>query len=761
MLNYTTATMVFLAVFLLNRYAWQEPIMGTALLVFFFGFYGQRLGKRILARHEPIFQTGIGALVLSSAILILGTFIYYLAFLPSELWTLFVLLAPVGVWLLTPGHKTRFHFPNRDLFHARRHRLNRADLILVILSILLLVALFQLIGNVEIFDAVRSTWERIPHAVLWLFFLLLSALGALAMKGHERSFTLPLVMLTLFLAVGIAALVYPLGFGFDSFLHQATESHIAQFGTIDPKPFYYIGQYVVVLFTSEAFTLPLVLVDRFLLPVLAAVLLPLAWYFASASLGSDKRAAMFSTLGVFLLPLSAFIVTTPQGLANLFTILLVLLSLPYLSSRECPSLGSLWLIGLATFAIHPLAGIPALLYLVLMTLRTTNPPNQPNRTQPASRGLRNWRQILRACGSKFRRQFPTATKDPSALLPSTSLRAGGMTRAAIAPRSKATRNTVFFWLVALLGSVSLPTVFILNALFSGLELNFSFVALTPTRLIESLHMDLIFQSGFNTFLDFVYIWSGAALLAFVLITIYILVREKTMPRDLFLPALMAMILFVNYALMKSALDFTFLINYERSNYADRLITLIFFFLTPYVALFLMRVWHAVRARDTISRTFTLMILVGLLTSQLYLTYPRRDNYDTSRGFNTGAADFLAVDYIEEHAPDDYIVLANQQVSAAAVYANGFKRYYGDVFYYPIPTGSALYQFFLQMNERPSREIMQEAMKLAQVNTAYYVVNDYWWQSERLIETAKLEADDWLAIDNGKVHVFRYNYINLR
>jgi len=196
MLNYTTATMVFLAVFLLNRYAWQEPIMGTALLVFFFGFYGQRLGKRILARHEPIFQTGIGALVLSSAILILGTFIYYLAFLPSELWTLFVLLAPVGVWLLTPGHKTRFHFPNRDLFHARRHRLNRADLILVILSILLLVALFQLIGNVEIFDAVRSTWERIPHAVLWLFFLLLSALGALAMKGHERSFTLPLVMLS-------------------------------------------------------------------------------------------------------------------------------------------------------------------------------------------------------------------------------------------------------------------------------------------------------------------------------------------------------------------------------------------------------------------------------------------------------------------------------------------------------------------------------------------------------------------------------------
>ena len=148
-------------------------------------------------------------------------------------------------------------------------------------------------------------------------------------------------------------------------------------------------------------------------------------------------------------------------------------------------------------------------------------------------------------------------------------------------------------------------------------------------------------------------------------------------------------------------------------------------------------------------------------SQIYLAYPRRDNYDTSRGFNTGAADFLAVEYIEKNAPTDYIVLANQQVSAAAVLQYGFKRYYGDVFYYPIPTGGELYQFFLQMNERPSREIVEEAMRLTDVNTAYYVVNDYWWQSERLIETAKLEADDWIALDSGKVHVFRYNYVELR
>ena len=697
-MNYTTLTTVFLAVFLLNRYVFEQPLLGALLLVLFFAGYGRRLGQRLLPHFEPLFQTGAGALVLYGGILILGTFIYYVGFLPSDLWTIFVMLTPVAVWLLTPRHKSWWHF---RMWKTGTHRLDRSDLLLTTLILLLFVGVFSLLNQVEIYDAVRSTWERVPNVVLWLSGLLFVALGALMMKGRERSLTLPLVMAMTFLCVGVAVLVYPIGFGFDSFLHQATEQHIATFGTIDPKPFYYIGQYVSVLFASQAFTLPLLLVDRFLLPVLASLLIPFALLFASSFLATEKRGALFSVLGLFLLPLSSFIVTTPQGLANLLTLLLVLFSLPTLAKKEGLGIISLWIVGLAATAVHPLAGIPALLYLILMTLQT--------KTFGLSRHV----------------------------------------------------SRIFFLLTAILGSIALPTIFVVNALISHLDLSFSFSALAPTRLIESLHIDLIFQSGFNTFLDFTYLLGATLLLLFVIITTYILLREKNLTSTMFLPALMAVILFVNYLVMKSAIDFTFLINYERSNYSDRLLTLIFFFLTPYVLLFFLRVWNVSVKRDVLSRAFVVLLFSGVLLSQLYLTYPRRDNYETSHGFNTGSADLLAVKYINENAPSDYIVLANQQVAAGAVLTYGFKQYYGNLFYYPIPTGGTLYQSFLAMNERPSREVMEQAMTLVNVNTAYYVVNDYWWQAKRLIETAKLEANDWIAIDDGRVYVFRYNYIDLQ
>ena len=61
---------------------------------------------------------------------------------------------------------------------------------------------------------------------------------------------------------------------------------------------------------------------------------------------------------------------------------------------------------------------------------------------------------------------------------------------------------------------------------------------------------------------------------------------------------------------------------------------------------------------------------------MYLSYPRFDHYHNSRGFSVGRADINAVRWINDHAEnDDYIVLANQQVSAAAIREFGFKKYF--------------------------------------------------------------------------------------
>ena len=116
----------------------------------------------------------------------------------------------------------------------------------------------------------------------------------------------------------------------------------------------------------------------------------------------------------------------------------------------------------------------------------------------------------------------------------------------------------------------------------------------------------------------------------------------------------------------------------------------------------------------------------------------------------------------------HVVLGNQSVSAAALREFGFRNYFGNLFYYPIPTGGVLYQFFLQMNETPTHTIALQAMDAANsscqqsacdllpVDTLFFVVNDYWWDAPRIVETAKNTADDWFSIAGPKVHVFRYD-----
>ena len=62
---------------------------------------------------------------------------------------------------------------------------------------------------------------------------------------------LVLSSLHLLLTFSVANIIFPLGFGFDPFIHQATEKHILDFGFILPKKLYYIGQYVLVGFLSK------------------------------------------------------------------------------------------------------------------------------------------------------------------------------------------------------------------------------------------------------------------------------------------------------------------------------------------------------------------------------------------------------------------------------------------------------------------------------------------------------------------------------
>jgi hypothetical protein len=155
----------------------------------------------------------------------------------------------------------------------------------------------------------------------------------------------------------------------------------------------------------------------------------------------------------------------------------------------------------------------------------------------------------------------------------------------------------------------------------------------------------------------------------------------------------------------------------------------------------------------------LIFLALLISASLYLSYPRKDNYFDSHEYAVSQTDIDAVKWIEANKKsDDYIVLANQQVSVAALREFGFKKYYKDnsIFYYPIPTGSGLYQYFLDMvYKKPSSETMAMAMEPAGVKEGYFVLNKYWWASPKIVDEAKLSADFWKSFDGGQVYIFGY------
>lgn len=696
-------SVLFLGLFLVNNAILESQSFGIVLLCFYLGVFGWELGGVIVKSEKTILRWWIGIWMLLSAILILLTFSYYVWQITQTLVLVLVLLTPPLILWSTKKFKSRSIFTHtHDLWHSRRHKIPSVVWITSTALIFIFTLLFLLLVEHPVINSVRSVWERLPGSIFVLFVLATALIFALLWRGKERAVSLAFICLLLFVGISVVAIVFPIGFGFDSFIHKATEIHLAEFGTISPKPFYYIGQYALVLFAHHGFQISIDIADTFLVPVLTALLLPMAWYFAAAHITKKRSISMLTLTGLFLLPLSQFIVTTPQALANLWTLLLILASVPYLLEKEHPRLLVLAIGAGATALIHPIAGIPALLYFMFLT-------TDPSRTNP---------------------RIPKTNKVVRAVL------------------------IVF-------ASIVLPLSFIINSLVSGQSIGLNWGSLNPMGWLSAFNFTVFFENRFSPLLDLVYLYGLNIMLILVAIALFAwLEYRKDLSQRFRAIILMIIALSVNYVIMSTLLEFTFLIDYERGNYAQRLLPLIHFFLVPFLILGLGHMFVNIKSQPIVLRASVLIVLVTLTGSSFYMNYPRRDAYETNRGFNVSQSDIDAVHLIETLADGEpYLALANQSVSAAAIGEIGF-RYYGDLFFYPIPTGGKLYEYFLAMNESPTRELAQEAIDLipqhGDVDVLFFLVNNYWWDAPRIIETAKTTADDWRSLGDGEIYLFRYD-----
>jgi len=551
-----------------------------------------------------------------------------------------------------------------------------------------------------IVESIRSPWLAIsPSNLLALFIPFVIGIG---LFNKSRAVSFAILVLTLFSALSFAAVAYPLGYGFDPFLHRATIQHMADYGTITPKPLYYIGAYMIELFAMKILHLPLFLVDVYLVPLLASILIPAA-VFVGIRAGSETGSIHGSTptariLASFVfLPLSAFIQTTPQALAFVFTAVTIFLTAPLLlrgpkdgSTHGSTPTAIAGMFALGALTAHPMAGLPAVFYVAMIFL-----------------------------AEKKRWMFITAT---------------------------------------IMSTIALPLAFIVQSIKAQLPLG---LALPTLAKISALPIAVFFETHFNAWGDTAYLIIGNFFLITAGLGIYGAWRMRratgamqTSPVRRFIPLIAAGIAFANFLILGLFFDFPFLIAYERADFAGRMLTLTALFLLPYVPDALRRRGGSETLPYATQRTFTTIIIGIVFVSSIYGAYPRYDAYASSAGFNVTKADTEAVQAIEKYAAGrDYVVLANQATSSSGISELGFKKYYpGDIFFYPIPTGGPLYQLFLTMSSAPNITTIEKAREITGAPLVFFVMSNYWWDATRVIEQTKPLADAVWTFENGDVTV---------
>lgn len=223
--------------------------------------------------------------------------------------------------------------------------------------------------------------------------------------------------------------------------------------------------------------------------------------------------------------------------------------------------------------------------------------------------------------------------------------------------------------------------------------------------------------------------------------------------------------FASGVLTFSVIRFETLASFEQYDYAMRLFQIAALFLLPVVALsssiFLKKIFAH---KNPLFAIVCVLALAGAVLSSFYLSYPRNDAFVPSHAYTLSSADIAAVRFIDADADEkQYAVLANQVVASAAIREYGFKKYFTveknggseQVFYYPVPSGSALAPFYYAMLRAPSRATAKQAMSLLNVSRIYFVVRDYEFRFPIIVRDGKATADKWRDIDGGKAFVFIY------
>jgi hypothetical protein len=166
--------------------------------------------------------------------------------------------------------------------------------------------------------------------------------------------------------LAVAVVVYKIGYGFDPFIHQAAMEIIDKAGVVLPKTPYYLGEYGLIISIHKIFGIPIYILNKLLVLLMATVLIPSLISKLFQVITKNIKEDNYSFLGtVIILALSfpLFIISTPQNLSYIFIIAAIISGLIY----KNPTTAIIF--ALTTTAIHPLSGIPAIIWSIWLVAK--------------------------------------------------------------------------------------------------------------------------------------------------------------------------------------------------------------------------------------------------------------------------------------------------------------------------------------------------------------------------------------------------------
>lgn len=682
--------MIVLIIGTLNIFYLNNIYLGSIVFL----LYVFLLSKKIILLLDKEQKLNIfwGILILLSLLSLLNTSFYY--FYEINNFTTFVIfLIPSIIFFI------------KDNNFLERKNKNFTQTLLTLSFLILESSLFFTLIKNRSDELISSPWQFVNYKFFLLYFITTAVLIYICLKSKNIKQNIFLTSLHLFFSYSITSILYKIGYGFDGFIHRATEIWIYENGFILPKELFYIGQYGFVVWLAKLTALPIKYIDIYLVPLLSSFSLTyIIYYTLNKVFEFPKNIALnFVWLIPFVFYFS-FHLTTPYNLVLLLNILVIFTTITYGQNKI--KLIIPLLLSLVAITTHPLTGLTIFVYFILNV-------------------------ILKNIKNK---------KIHLSLISLTSL------IIVFAP-------ILMFSVRLFLSQNPLPTI------IHPLK-NFHL-------FLELFKRPYWYQANTPLVFEILYTWQIAITVVVIFLAIFGFIKKKQKTIFEYLLAIFSLSLVGSSFVITSLFSFRNTVILEQGNYSIRLLTSAIIFLLPfsiYGLYFLGKIIFAFLSKYIKTKFLIIFFILSssfFLTASLYLQYPQNNPKVVQPGFNATIYDYEAVRYIHNQNENyNYLVLANIITGVSALTEYPFAKYFsteqGEIFYYSMPHSSPTYKIYQDMLYRgQKRESAIEAMDLVGVDKIYFVVNWYWSKFDNIVEGAKKTADDYHVIGDNKIYIFEY------